>query len=176
VTLSVNLSARQLGDVGLVPTLADALRASGVEPAALCLEIQESALGDDPDPVAAALQGLKEAGVRLAIDDFGIAPSSLASLKELPIDMIKIHESLVSELGSDPREAPIVEAVVELGHALGCGVVAEGVETAAQADALRAIGCDAAQGFLFGRPVPEEEVPRLLIGAGEDPRAFTPVA
>jgi EAL domain-containing protein (putative c-di-GMP-specific phosphodiesterase class I) len=175
VTVSVNLSAHQLEDLTLGSTLAAALRAAGVDPAGLCLEIKESALGEDPEAVAAALQGLKETGVRLAIDDFGIAAPSLATLKELPIDTIKLHESLVSELGSDPRETPIVEAVVELGHALGCGVVAEGVETPAQADALRAAGCDAAQGFLFGRPVPEDEVPRLLVSADGDPRPFTPV-
>jgi diguanylate cyclase (GGDEF)-like protein len=175
VTLSVNVSAHQLEDLTLSSTLAAALSAAGVDPGALCLEIKESALGDDPEAVAAALQGLKDTGVRLAIDDFGIARPSLTSLKELPIDTIKLHESLVRELGSDPRETPIVEAVVELGHALGCGVVAEGVETPAQADALRAVGCDAAQGFLFGRPVPEDEVPRLLVSADGDPRPFTPV-
>jgi diguanylate cyclase (GGDEF)-like protein len=166
VTLSVNLSARQFEDLGLVAILTAALRATEVDPEALCLEIQESAIRDEPEAAAAAIQGLKATGVRLAIDDFGVASSPLASLKELPIDTIKLHGSLVSGLGSNPREAPILGAVVELGHALGCGVVAEGVETEEQANALRALGCDAAQGYLFGRPVPEEQVERLLIDAG----------
>jgi EAL domain-containing protein (putative c-di-GMP-specific phosphodiesterase class I) len=146
--------------------LGAALRQSAVDPGAVCLEIQERAIGDDPESVAVALDGLKATGVRLAIDNFGTAASSLTTLKELPIDTIKLHRSLVSGLDSDPRERPILGAVVDLGHALGCGVVAEGVETEAQATALRAIGCDAAQGFLFGRPVPEEEVEHLLSATG----------
>jgi predicted signal transduction protein with EAL and GGDEF domain len=167
MTLSVNLSASQLDDaLGLISTLLAALAESTVDPAALCLEIPESAIGSDPDAAVVALRELKSTGVRLAIDDFGLAAPSLAHLKELPIDTIKLHGSLLSGLESDPREAPILEAVVELGHALGCGVVAEGVETEAQASALGAIGCDAAQGFLFGPPVPEEEVERLLAEAG----------
>jgi EAL domain-containing protein (putative c-di-GMP-specific phosphodiesterase class I) len=168
VMVAINLSPRQLDDLSLISTLAEALRASEVDPQALCLEIKESAIGEDPEAAAVALQGLKATGVRLAIDNFGIASSSLTSLKQLPIDTIKLHRSLVSELGSNPRETPIVGAVVELGHALGVSVVAEGVETEAQANELRAIGCDCAQGFLFGRPVPEEEVEALLAeAAGE---------
>jgi diguanylate cyclase (GGDEF)-like protein len=166
VTVSVNLSPRQLADLELADMLADMLGEHPIEPAALCLEIQESTIGKDPESIAAALAELKATGVRLAIDDFGIAPSSLTRLKSLPIDTIKLHGSLVSEIDSDPRERPIVEAVVELGHALGCGVVAEGVETPAQAEALRAIGCDGAQGFLFAPPVPEELVERLLVNPG----------
>jgi EAL domain-containing protein (putative c-di-GMP-specific phosphodiesterase class I) len=179
VTLSVNLSARQFEDLGLISSLAAALRATQVDPAALCLEIQECAIREDPAAAAAAIQGLKAMGVRLAIDDFGVSSSSLASLKELPIDTIKLHESLVSGLGADSREAPIVGAIVQLGHALGCGVVAEGVETEEQANALRALGCDAAQGFLFGRPVPEAEVERLLAAAAGEVQpgsALTPDA
>jgi diguanylate cyclase (GGDEF)-like protein len=165
VTVAINLSSRELDDLSLISTLAEALRASEVDPQAVCLEIHESAVGEDPESAAVALQGLKATGVRLAIDNFGIASSSLTSLKQLPIDTIKLHRSLVSGLGSNPRETPIVGAVVELGHALGVNVVAEGVETEAQASELRAIGCDSAQGFLFGRPVPEEEVEALLAGA-----------
>ncbi len=169
LTISVNLSADQLADTTLPDTLAAALRAHPVDPQALCLEIQESVIVERPESLAVSLRRLKETGVRLAIDDFGMASSSLPSLKDLPIDTIKLHESLVRELGSDPREAPIVEAVVELGHALGCAVVAKGVETEVQAEALRATGCDGAQGFLFGRAVPEDEVRRLLPGADGAP-------
>jgi diguanylate cyclase (GGDEF)-like protein len=168
VTVAINLSPRQLDDLSLISTLAEALRTSEIDPQAVCLEIKESAIGDDPEAAAVALQGLKATGVRLAIDNFGVASSSLTSLKQLPIDAIKLHRSLVSGLGSNPRETPIIGAVVELGHALGVSVVAEGVETEAQANELRAIGCDTAQGFLFGRPVPEEEVEALLAeAAGE---------
>lgn len=167
LTLSVNLSARELDDLNLVSTLAAALRSASVEPDAVCLEIEESAIGNDPDSTLVAMQGLKATGVRLAIDNFGASASSLASLKLLPVDTIKLHRSLVSGLGTHPRETPIIAAVVELGHALGLNVVAEGVETETQADELRSIGCDSAQGFLFGSPIPEEEVSELLIEAGE---------
>jgi EAL domain-containing protein (putative c-di-GMP-specific phosphodiesterase class I) len=168
VTVSVNLSARQLDDLSLISTLLETLRASSIDPRALCLEIQEGAIGENPDAAVVALQGLKATGVRLAIDDFGTAASSLTGLRQLPIDTIKLHKSLVSGLGSNPRETPIIGAVVELGHALGVTVVAEGVETEAQASELRAIGCDGAQGFLFGRPMPEDAVRRLLAqAAGE---------
>ncbi len=165
VTVSVNLSARQLDESGsLISTLMEALRSGSIDPRALCLEIQEMAIGDCVG-AEAALQELKATGVRLAIDDFGTASASLTSLRRLPIDTIKLHKSLVSGLGSNPRETPIVGAVVDLGHALGVTVVAEGVETEAQASELRAIGCDGAQGFLFGRPMPEEDVQQMLAGA-----------
>jgi diguanylate cyclase (GGDEF)-like protein len=167
VTVSVNLSARQLEDLSLISTLMAALRAGSIDPRALCLEIQETAIGDK-GVLDGALLTLKATGVRLAIDDFGTATASLTTLRRLPIDTIKLHRSLVSGLGSNPRETPVVGAVVELGHALGISVVAEGVETEAQASELRSIGCDGAQGFLFGRPVPEEDVDQLLAGAAGD--------
>jgi EAL domain-containing protein (putative c-di-GMP-specific phosphodiesterase class I) len=169
VTVSVNVSSRQLADLDLISTLVEALQASSADPHALCLEIQEGAIGENPEAVAVALHGLKATGVQLAIDDFGTASSSLTNLRELPIDTIKLHQSLVSGLGSAPGETPIVGAVVELGHALGARVVAEGVETEAQARELRTIGCDGAQGFLFGRPVPEEDIQQLLAHAADEP-------
>ena len=101
--------------------------------------------------------------MKIAIDDFGTGSSSLVNLKQLAIDSIKIHESLVGGLGRDPGEAPLVRAVIELGHALGVEVVAEGVENDAQLDQLRTLGCDGAHGFLLGRPVPEEDVLDLLV-------------
>ncbi len=162
MTISVNISFRQLEDMSLISTLAGAFRTSEIEPDALCLEITESALTQNPETTIRALQALKAMGLRLAIDDFGMGSSSLADLKRLPIDTIKIHESVVSGLGIDPHESPIVGAVVELGHALGLKVVAEGIETDAQLAELRTLGCDGAQGFLFGRPMPEEELQALL--------------
>jgi len=165
ITISVNLSPRQLEDPGLVPMLAGAMRASGADPAVLTLEISEEAVTKNPAFAERALQGLKTIGVRVAIDDYGTGSSSLSTLKSLPIDILKIHESFVSGLGEDPDEdSPIVAAVVELGHALGLSVVAEGVETASQLAQLRMLGCDGAQGFLIGRPVPEEDIQALLSG------------
>src|SRR5947209_5104169 len=144
--------------------LAGAMRASGADPAILCLEISEAAVNTNPEFAERALQGLKTIGVRIAIDDYGTGSSSLSSLKSLPIDTLKIHESFVKGLGQDPDDSPIIGAVVELGHALGLSVVAEGVETAAQLAQLRTLGCDGAQGFLIGRPVPEEDIQALLAG------------
>ena len=163
MTVWVNVSFRQLEDKSLVDRLAEAIRSNHVEPDALCLEVTERALAHNPETAIRSLKALKELGVRLAIDDFGTGLSSLSNLKRLPIDAIKIHESVVRDLGTDPQEGPIVGAVVELGHALGLSVVAEGVETDAQAAELRTLGCDGAQGFLFGRPVPEDEVDELLM-------------
>jgi EAL domain-containing protein (putative c-di-GMP-specific phosphodiesterase class I) len=127
------------------------------------LEVPEQAVNRNPDLAHRALQALKGVGVGIAIDDYGTGASSLASLKRLPIDALKIHESFVTGLGSTPEEASIVGAVVELGHALGLGIVAEGVETDLQLAQLRSLGCDAAQGYLLGRPVPAEEVEALLV-------------
>jgi EAL domain-containing protein (putative c-di-GMP-specific phosphodiesterase class I) len=114
------------------------------------------------------LRALKELGVQTAIDDFGTGPSSVLALRRLPVDAVKIHGSLLAELGSDPEETPVVAAVVELAHALGLHVVAEGVESPAQVDELRALGCDRIQGFLLARPVPEEDVESLLDRADGD--------
>jgi diguanylate cyclase (GGDEF)-like protein len=163
MTMSVNLSLRQLEDTGVVSMVARAMRASGIDPAALCLEITESAVTAPIGIAARTLQALKEVGVTLAIDDFGTGYSSLTGLKHLPVDTIKIHESFVAGLGSDPEEAPIVAAVVELAHALGLNAVAEGVETETQLAQLPELGCDGAQGFLFGRPVPEDEAHALVV-------------
>jgi EAL domain-containing protein (putative c-di-GMP-specific phosphodiesterase class I) len=158
----MNVSARQLEDMSFVTLLAGQLAAAGVDPRAVCLDITERAASRNPDVSIRAVQALKALGVKIAIDDFGTGSSSLSNLKQLAIDSIKIHESLVGGLGRDPGEAPLVRAVIDLGHALGVEVVAEGVENDAQLDQLRALGCDGAHGFLLGRPVPEEQVLELL--------------
>jgi diguanylate cyclase (GGDEF)-like protein len=162
VTISVNLSSRQLEDPGLVTRLATAMHDGDADPGVLCLEVTEDTVEHDPELAARMLAALNQIGVKLAIDDFGMGHSSLQSLKHLPVDTLKIHESFVSSLGSAPGDVAIVGAVVELGHALGLSVVAEGVETDTQLAHLRELGCDGAQGFLFSRPVPEEDVHNLL--------------
>jgi diguanylate cyclase (GGDEF)-like protein len=161
-TLSVNLSARQLSDAAFAAGLARALDASGNDPGAVCLEISEGALVGDLDVARQVLHRLKAVGITLAIDDYGTGRTSLSSLKRLPVDAIKIHESFIDELGSDPDQASIVNAIVELAHALGFGTVAEGVETAVQLEELNRLGCDGAQGFLFGRAVPADEAEAVL--------------
>jgi diguanylate cyclase (GGDEF)-like protein len=162
VTISVNLSARQLEDPGLVSRLTAAVNTSGADPSVLCLEVTENTVENNPEPMALMLRSLRQVGVGLAIDDFGLGHSSLTRLRNLPVTMLKLHESFVSTLGDAPGEGALVAAVVELGHALGWSVVAEGVETDAQLAYLRDVGCDGAQGYLFSHPVPEDGVHELL--------------
>jgi EAL domain-containing protein (putative c-di-GMP-specific phosphodiesterase class I) len=162
VTISVNLSARQLEDPSLVTRLAETMRASGADPSVLCLEVTEDTVQHNPELTARMLDAVTELGVEIAIDDFGMGHSSLASLRDLPVRTLKLHQSFVSSLGREAGEAALVGAMVELGHALGLNVVAEGVETDTQLAHLRDLGCDGAQGFLFSRPVPEDAVHELL--------------
>ncbi|MGI8714038.1 MAG: putative bifunctional diguanylate cyclase/phosphodiesterase [Solirubrobacteraceae bacterium] len=163
MSISVNLSARQLAQPDLVDRLQRAIEASGADPGVLWLEVTEDTVQQDPAAVIAALTALRELGVKIAIDDFGMGHSSLQSLRSMPIDMLKIHQSFVGGLDADPDDSAIVGAVVELGHALGLSVIAEGVETDAQLAHLRELGCDGAQGFLFSQPVPEDDVHELLV-------------
>jgi diguanylate cyclase (GGDEF)-like protein len=162
VTISVNLSARQLSDSHLVEHLAEEIREGGHDPAVLCLEVAEGALEAAPELAMRQLAALNELGITLAIDDFGTGTSSSITLSELPIHILKIDTTLVSQLGRTESELDQVSDAVELGHALGLKVVAEGVETDAQLAQLRRLGCDGAQGFLFSQPMPEEGVYSLL--------------
>ena len=160
--LSLSLSSLQLRDPTLASVLSDAIRAAGVDPGTICLEVPEGAVGEDPGAVTATLRTLKATGVRLALRDFGSGAASFSRLRGLPIDAIKIHDSFVKALGESDEDAPILGALVELGHALGLAVVADGVETAAQLEQLRELGCDGAQGDLIGPPVTGEQAQVLL--------------
>ena len=153
--MSVNLSPRQLSSPNLAAVVARALDESGIPASALCLEITESAIMEDPEAAHAILQGLKALGVRLAIDDFGVGYSSLSHLKYLlPVDVIKIDKSFVDGLLDSGDSRAIITAIIQLAHALGVQAVAEGVELAEQADALREMDCHIAQGYHFSRPMP----------------------
>jgi diguanylate cyclase (GGDEF)-like protein/PAS domain S-box-containing protein len=152
--LAVNLSARQCHGPGLLPQLDRLLQAHGIEPALLELEITESAAMQDPERSRALLVELRSRGIKVAIDDFGTGYSSLSYLKLFEIDRIKIDRGFVKDIESDPNDAVIVAATIALAHSLGLAVVAEGVETEAQRDFLRAKQCDEAQGYLFARPMP----------------------
>jgi diguanylate cyclase (GGDEF)-like protein len=162
VTISVNLSPRQLGDPGLLGRLAETMRRGGHDPSVLCLEVSEGALAAEPEVASRQLAALRDMGVQLAIDDFGTGGSSRASLRELPVDILKIDRTLVSRMGDRASDVATVSAAVELGHTLGLCVVAEGVETHSQLAQLRDLGCDGAQGYLFSHPVPEAGVHSLL--------------
>jgi diguanylate cyclase (GGDEF)-like protein len=167
MTVSVNLSARQLRDPGLVPRLSAVIHDGGHDPSVLCLEVAEGALEAQPELAARQLAALREMGVTVAIDDFGTGTSSTVNLSELALDVLKIDQTLVSRLGDDRADGDVasVSAAVELGHLLGLSVVAEGVETDAQLAQVRDLGCDGAQGYLFSQPMPEEGVYSLLTTA-----------
>ncbi|MEW6471799.1 MAG: EAL domain-containing protein [Actinomycetota bacterium] len=162
LTVSVNLSARQLRRRELVPVLLSSLLGSGIDPAALCLELTETTFMEDADNHREALAGIKGLGLELAIDDFGTGYSSLTYLKRFPVSVLKIDHSFVRGLGEDDADTAIVKSVIDLAHALGLVVVAEGVETDNQVAHLRRLGCDLAQGYFFARPQPAEELEALL--------------
>jgi diguanylate cyclase (GGDEF)-like protein/PAS domain S-box-containing protein len=162
--MSVNLSARQLGDPELPDRLADLLTRLDLPPAAFVLEMTEGAFSL-PDASGAAMLGtLRRMGVRIAIDDFGTGYSTLGRLRELPVDIIKIDQSFVAGLGQ-PADSAIVRSLVDLARALDLTSVAEGVETDAQLAILRELGCGAAQGYLLGRPSPAEVAVGMLLPA-----------
>ena len=161
LSVAVNLSARQMAGPGLVEAVKKAIGRTGIDPAALCLEITESQLVSDADATRTLL-ALKGLGVRLAIDDFGTGYSSLSYLKRLPVHSLKIDSSFVEGLGRRADDRTIVSAMIGMAHALALSVVAEGVETQAQADELRALGCDVGQGFLWAKPLPAEGLEALL--------------
>ncbi len=162
LTVSVNLSARQLADAGLAALLSEALSASDVDPAAVCLEVSDSSVTASPEAAARSLRALKATGVKISLDDYGTGATPLDRLRTMPVDELKIDESFVTGLGAGDDDEKVVAAVVGLAHALGMDVVAEGVETDAQLSELRAIGCDSAQGFLLGAPGPGESAEALL--------------
>jgi EAL domain-containing protein (putative c-di-GMP-specific phosphodiesterase class I) len=156
--ISVNLSMVDLLDVQLPDEVERLLGAAGVPPPRLELEITEGVIMADPVRVRSVLERLRALGVKLAIDDFGTGYSSLAYLKNLPVDVLKIDRSFVSGMANDPRDAAVVRSTLEMARALGLGVVAEGVEDLETYELLRELGCDVAQGYLVGRPVPAGEL------------------
>lgn len=162
VPLSVNLSTRDLMDVELPHKFAALLQRHGAPADALCLEITESAIMDDPTRAQQTLERLHEMGLRLAIDDFGTGYSSLAYLKRLPVHELKIDKSFVMQMERDSDDAKIVRSTIDLAHNLGLSVVAEGVETASHWRALRSLDCDLAQGYLVARPLPAAELPAWI--------------
>lgn len=156
--VAVNLSCRLFRRAELYDEVAGVLAATGLAPRYLELEITESAVMEDPDTAEALLGRLRELGVRLAIDDFGTGYSSLQRLKRLPVHKLKIDQSFIRGLPADQNDIAIARAVTALGRSLGLSVLAEGIETEAQAGFLRELGCDYGQGYLFSRPLPAAEV------------------
>jgi EAL domain-containing protein (putative c-di-GMP-specific phosphodiesterase class I)/GGDEF domain-containing protein len=164
VTVSVNVSGRQFAEPKLVEHVRGALHESGLPPAALRLEITETAVMKDPETALAMLQRLRQMGVGLKLDDFGTGYSSLTYLHRFPIDTLKIDRSFVMRLPSTAESVAIVRAILTLARSLQMDVVAEGVETRRQAELLRDMGCEYGQGFLYSRPVDLSVLRELLAG------------
>jgi diguanylate cyclase (GGDEF)-like protein/PAS domain S-box-containing protein len=160
--VSVNLSAAQLRDEGIVDAVRFALAEAAVGPEALILEVTESALIGDVTGAAAVLESLSELGVTIAVDDFGTGYSSLSHLQRFPVDMVKVDKTFVEDLCSGNEHSTLVRSVLAIAREFGLQVVAEGIESEAQEAQLCRLGCDYGQGFLYGRPVPAAMVDTLL--------------
>jgi diguanylate cyclase (GGDEF)-like protein/PAS domain S-box-containing protein len=160
--VSVNLSARQVARRDLPAIVAEILARTGLDPVHLQLEITESVLVEESATAKATLEALSEIGVRLVLDDFGTGYSSLAYLNRFPFDALKIDRSFVEALGIEQERTAIIEAIIGMARALSLDVIAEGVENEAQLSELRRLDCDYAQGHLFSRALPPEQVTRLL--------------
>jgi diguanylate cyclase (GGDEF)-like protein/PAS domain S-box-containing protein len=173
LTVSVNVSFRQLGDASLVDEVRKALRESGLPPGSLKLEMTESSIMSNPEMAIGILRQLKEIGVGLEIDDFGTGYSSLSNLSRLPFDTVKIDQSFVKDLHASGESAEIVKTILDLARSMGMSVVAEGVETADQLGVLTSLGCDYAQGYYFSRPVDSEATQALLRERHNLQRAFS---
>ena len=163
LSMSANLSPRELREPGLVENVAAILRRTGVDPATIVLEITETSMVEDADGAIATLQALKALGVRLAIDDFGTGYSSLSYLRRLPVDVLKLDRSFVVPAGRGDRESALVDAVFRLGRSLGLVTIAEGIEDAEQRDRLVSLGCRVGQGYLFARPMAEPAASEFLV-------------
>jgi diguanylate cyclase (GGDEF)-like protein/PAS domain S-box-containing protein len=168
-TMNVNFSARQFNHRALVEEVATVLEETGLNPSSLCMEITESVAMENAPSTVAVLGKLKELGVKLAIDDFGAGYSSLSYLKRFPVDTLKIDRSIIEGIEQDPGSAAIVSAAITLAHTFGLEAVAEGVETESEVAELRALGCDAGQGYYWWSPRPADAATALLeasVGSG----------
>jgi diguanylate cyclase (GGDEF)-like protein len=167
IPVAVNLSARQFRHSDLDERIRAVLRKHGVDPRLIELEVTESQVMQDPEHANRMMRALSRDGIRVAIDDFGTGYSSLSYLTRFPVAALKIDRSFVADVLDDPADATIVRTIVDMAHTLGFIVVAEGVETEAQAAFLRGLGCEQAQGYHFAKPMPEAEL-RVLLSSRAD--------
>jgi EAL domain-containing protein (putative c-di-GMP-specific phosphodiesterase class I) len=162
LTMSVNISARQFMQDDLVTRVAEVLRETEVEPAAIKLEITESVTMGDAERTIKVINELKKLGLRFSIDDFGTGYSSLSYLRRFPMDTLKIDRSFVSKLDGNPEKREIIRTIVGLARNLGMNVVAEGTETLEELSFLKTLDCEFVQGYFFSRPVDSEKAQALL--------------
>ena len=160
--VSVNISPRQFAQPDIVETIDQVLAETGVDPALIKLEITESGTMDDPIRATCVLERFKALGVELCIDDFGTGYSSLSHLQRFPLDVLKIDRSFIAGLPEKDESREIVVSIMALARGMGMKVVAEGIETEAQAEELRRLHCDLGQGYLFSKPVPAAQAFSLL--------------
>lgn len=164
--VGINVSAKQMKRAGFIDELAELIRETGANPRQLALEITEGALLGDGEGAHETVDRLRQMGFSLVLDDFGVGCSSLSYIRRYPIDRIKVDRSFVAPLGHDADAEAVVAAIVRLAKALSLSVMAKGVETLAQREILKSIGCSQAQGFLFSPPVPAEAIDALIAGGG----------
>jgi diguanylate cyclase (GGDEF)-like protein len=171
--LEVNVSVRELIRPKFTDGVIRALQAADVDPTRLCIEVTETSIAENVDAVVDALHELRATGIRVAIDDFGTGHASLTYLAKFPVDIVKVDKSFVRGLGNDPASGVIVRSVAAMAHALGMTVIAEGVESLNQLEMVLEAGCDAAQGYLFSRPVPRQKCVETLANAVPWPVGFS---
>ncbi|MEO8332404.1 MAG: EAL domain-containing protein, partial [Gallionella sp.] len=162
LTLAVNVSARQFRQDDFVKQVQRILVESGAKPGLLKLELTESTVLENVQDTISKMRELKLLGVTFSMDDFGTGYSSLQYLKRLPLDQIKIDQSFVRDIASDPNDAAIVQTIIAMTEVLGLNVIAEGVETEAQREFLDSHGCHAFQGYLYSKPIPADEFEKIL--------------
>jgi diguanylate cyclase (GGDEF)-like protein len=163
LSISVSVSAVQLNAPSLLADVEFALQESGIHPAEVVLEIAESSLVDCPPRIVEILRALKTLGVRLAIGDFGTGYASVSYLQRMPVDIVKVDKSIVASSSDGQRRREMFEAIVNMGRVLSLLTVAEGIENRSQLETARELGCDLAQGYLLGRPLPPEAAQRLIV-------------
>jgi EAL domain-containing protein (putative c-di-GMP-specific phosphodiesterase class I) len=162
ITMSVNVSGRQVTEPGFVEEVARILAETGLDPARLVLEFTEGVLIQDTDATMATLRALKDLGLRLAIDDFGTGYSSLSYVRQFPIDILKIDQSFVASMADGPDETALMHSILNLSETLHLQTVAEGIEDADQLAELQSLGADLGQGFLFAKPLESTDIAALL--------------
>ncbi len=171
VTMSVNVSVRQLADARFVTDMEATLRQTGIDPLRLYLEMTESAAAADPKLTVTVLSHLKHLRMGVILDDFGTGNSSLSGLRQFPIDALKIDRSLIGGMLTDRATGDTVELIILVAHKLKFKVIAEGIETTRQLDHLHALGCDLGQGYLFSQPVEAKAAEEFLRQRNALPRA-----
>jgi EAL domain-containing protein (putative c-di-GMP-specific phosphodiesterase class I) len=163
LTLSLNASARHLMKNGFIEEIRELIDNNDIAPNQLEIEITESILIDSAEKALQCINKLREMGVKLAIDDFGTGYSSLSYLNKIPANLLKIDKSFIDKINSNDSSKQYVAAIISMGHIMGLDVISEGVEATEQLNALRSIGCDYVQGYIWGRPMSAEDAEKLVI-------------